>query len=82
MMRSASRTVEVRDGRIQCHVAGDGASTEDAILEVDNKKVETAAEFETAIQGVKDAGRATALVKAERDGKVRFLGLPLEATQN
>jgi len=26
MMRSASRTVEVRDGRIQCHVAGDGAS--------------------------------------------------------
>ena len=32
-----------------------------------------------AIQSVKDAGRSTALIKAERGGQVRYLGLPLEA---
>jgi serine protease Do len=51
----------------------------DVILEVDNKKVETAADFESAISGVKDSGRGTALIKTERNGNVRFLGLPLES---
>ena len=50
----------------------------DAILTVDNKPVSTAAEFEDAIQGVKNSGRGTVLIKAQRDGQTRFIGLPLE----
>jgi len=57
-----------------------GFQVGDAILEVDNKKVATAEEFEQAIQGVKDSGRGTALIKAQRDGQSRFVGLPLTAT--
>lgn len=56
-----------------------GFTVGDAILEVDNKAVSTAAEFEAAITAVKDSGRGTALIKAERNGNVRFIGLPLEA---
>ncbi|HEY0919180.1 Do family serine endopeptidase [Devosia sp.] len=59
--------------------ADKGFAVGDTILEVDNKKVSTAREFEDAIAGVKDSGRNTALIKAERGGNVRFLGLPLEA---
>ena len=33
---------------------------------------------EDAITAVKDSGRGTALIKAERGGNVRFIGLPLE----
>lgn len=54
-----------------------GFAVGDTILEVDNKKVATASEFEAALSGVKDSGRGTALIKAERNGAVRFLGLPL-----
>ena len=53
----------------------------DTILEVDNKPVATPEEFEAALAGVKSAGRNTALVKAERDGNVRFIGLPLADQQ-
>ena len=49
----------------------------DQILEVDNKKVTTGKDFEDAIKGVQDSGRGTALIKAQRDGNVRFIGLPL-----
>lgn len=60
-------------------VAADkGFAVGDAILEVDNKPVATADEFEAAIQGVRDSGRNTALIKAERGGNVRYLGLPLD----
>ena len=59
--------------------ADKGFAVGDTILEVDNKKVATAREFEDAIAGVKDSGRGTALIKAERGGNVRFLGLPLAA---
>src|SRR5690606_27333614 len=38
----------------------------DTILEVDNKAVSTAAEFEDALSGVRDSGRNTALIKAQR----------------
>ena len=55
-----------------------GFSVGDAILEVDNKPVSSAKEFEDAITAVKDSGRSTALIKAERNGAVRFIGLPLE----
>ena len=51
----------------------------DTILEVNNEKVSSVDDFEKAIQGVKDAGRGTALVKAQRDGNTRFIGLPLSA---
>jgi len=59
-----------------------GFAVGDAILEVDNKPVATAAEFEDAIKAVQDSGRSTALVKAERNGQIRYLGLPLEAASN
>ena len=58
-----------------------GFAVGDTILEVDNKKVATAKEFEDAISGVKDSGRGTALIKAMRGGNVRFLGLPLDAAK-
>jgi len=57
--------------------ASKGLTVGDAILEVDNKPVSTATEFEDVIQSVKDSGRSTALIKAERNGAVRFIGLPL-----
>ncbi len=63
-------------------VAADkGFAVGDAILEVDNKKVATAQQFEDAIKSVKDSGRGTALIKAQRDGNVRFIGLPLTASK-
>ena len=55
-----------------------GFAVGDTLLEVDNKKVATAAQFEDAIAGVRDSGRGTALIKAERNGQVRYLGLPLD----
>jgi serine protease Do len=57
-----------------------GFQVGDAILEVDNQKVATADEFEKALSSVKDSGRGTALIKAQRDGNSRFIGLPLTAT--
>ena len=59
-----------------------GFAVGDAILEVDNKAVATAGEFEDAIKAVQDSGRSTALIKAERAGQVRYLGLPLETAAN
>ncbi len=59
-----------------------GFAVGDAILEVDNKAVATAGEFEDAIKAVQDSGRSTALIKAERNGQVRYLGLPLEDATN
>ena len=56
-----------------------GFAVGDTILEVNNQKVTSVADFEKAIQGVKDAGRGTALVKAQRDGNTRFIGLPLSS---
>ena len=62
----------------QDSVAADkGFAVGDIILEVDNKKVSTGKEFEDAITAVKSSGRGTALIKAERDGNARFIGLPL-----
>jgi serine protease Do len=56
-----------------------GFAVGDTILEVNNQPVSSVDDFEKAIQGVKDAGRGTALVKAQRDGNTRFIGLPLSA---
>jgi serine protease Do len=59
-----------------------GFAVGDQILEVDNKKVSSAKQFEDTIKAVKDSGRSTALIKAERDGAVRFIGLPLNQANN
>jgi serine protease Do len=64
-------------------VAADkGFTVGDVILEVDNTKVASAADFEKALTSVKDSGRGTALIKAERNGNVRFIGLPLNAAKS
>ena len=66
----------------QDSVAADkGFQVGDTILEVDNKKVSTGKQFEDAIKAIQDSGRNTALIKAERDGNVRFIGLPLTASK-
>ena len=66
----------------QDSVAADkGFAVGDIILEVDNKKVSTGKEFEDAITAVKSSGRGTALIKAERNGNDRFIGLPLTANK-
>ena len=57
-----------------------GFNVGDAILAVDNKPVATVDEFEAAIKAVKDSGLNTALIKADRNGAVRFIGLPLNAS--
>ena len=66
----------------QDSVAADkGFQVGDTILEVDNKKVSTGKQFEEAIAAVKSSGRGTALIKAERDGNVRFIGLPIDSSK-
>jgi serine protease Do len=54
-----------------------GFAVGDTILEVNNQAVSSVADFEKAVQAVKDSGRNTALVKAQRDGNTRFIGLPI-----
>jgi len=56
-----------------------GLAVGDSILEVDNQPVANVADFEAALTGVRGKGRDTALVKAERNGEARFIGLPLQA---
>ncbi|MEQ1768864.1 MAG: Do family serine endopeptidase [Devosia sp.] len=61
-------------------VAADkGFAVGDVILQIDNKDVKTAAEFEDALKAVGAKGLPSALVKAERGDNIRFLGLPLKA---
>ncbi|HEY4203296.1 MAG TPA: Do family serine endopeptidase [Devosiaceae bacterium] len=63
-------------------VAADkGFAVGDVILEVDNTKVSSAADFEKAIKAVKDKGSNTALIKASRNDTVRYIGLPLDAVK-
>jgi serine protease Do len=71
----------VQDVDAESVAAEKGFTVGDLILQVDNKAVKTAAEFEDAIKAVKDSGRGTALIKAERGGNVRFIGLPLTKSQ-
>ncbi len=54
-----------------------GFSVGDVILEVDNKKVNNIKEFEDIIANVKKSDRAKVLIKASRNGNIRFIGLPL-----
>ncbi|MBN9317920.1 MAG: Do family serine endopeptidase [Devosia sp.] len=59
-----------------------GLAVGDTILEVNNTAVSSVADFEKAIKAVKDSGRNTALVKAQRDGNTRFIGLPIDANNS
>jgi len=59
-----------------------GLGVGDTILQVNNQDVASVADFEAAVKAVKDAGRNTALVKAQRDGQTRFIGLPLDDASN
>jgi len=61
--------------------ASKGLAVGDVILEADNKTISSPSDFETAITGVKDSGRSTVLIKASRNGSVRFVGLPLNNDQ-
>lgn len=72
----------VQDIQEDSVAAEKGFNVGDAILSVDNKPVTTVQEFEDAIKSVKDSGRNTALIKADRNGQVRFIGLPLTDTSN
>jgi len=67
----------IQDVEENSAAAEKGFTVGDAILAVDNKPVATVEEFEAAIKAVKDSGRNTALIKADRNGAVRFIGLPL-----
>ncbi|MEX0860863.1 MAG: Do family serine endopeptidase [Cucumibacter sp.] len=57
-----------------------GFQTGDVILEANNTQISSAAEFEAAVEAVLDGGRTTILVKVNRGGEVRFVGLPLSAS--
>ncbi len=67
--------VDIVDGSI---AAEKGFAPGDVILQANSIAVNTVADFEDAMQAVKDAGRNTMLIKTSRDGNSRFVGLPLE----
>ena len=72
----------VQDVNPDSAAAERGIAVGDTILEVNNQVVGSVDDFEKAIQGVKDAGRGTALVKAQRDGATRFIGLPIDSSKS
>ncbi|MEP7240672.1 MAG: Do family serine endopeptidase [Devosia sp.] len=78
---SGGEGVLVQDVDPNSVAADKGFAVGDTILEVDNKKVTTGKDVEDALASVKASGRGTALVKAERDNNVRFIGLPLSASK-
>jgi serine protease Do len=73
--------VLVQDVNPDSVAADKGFAVGDTILEVNGTKVSNGKQFEDAIKTVKDAGKVTALIKAERAGAIRFIGLPLTASQ-
>jgi serine protease Do len=58
--------------------AARGLGAGDIILEVDGNAVSSAAEFNTAVEAVRESGRTAVPLKVSRDGVLRFLGIPLE----
>ena len=75
---------EEGEGLLVVDIDPDSAAAEkgfapgDVILEANSEKVSSVADFEDALAAVKDAGRSTMLIKVNRDGNTRFVGLPLE----
>lgn len=49
----------------------------DVILEANQSVISSQADFEDAAVAVQESGRTSILLKVERDGNVRFVGLPL-----
>ena len=76
---SGGEGVLIQDVDPDSVAASKGLAVGDTILEVNNEPVATADEFEAAITAVRDSDRSTALIKTERDGNVRFVGLPLDS---
>jgi serine protease Do len=69
--------VVVQDVESDSPAFGKGFAVGDVITQVDGKSVPTVDAFEQAIEGVRDRGRDTALVKIQRGDAVRYIGLPL-----
>jgi serine protease Do len=74
---SSGSGVLIQDVNPDSIAATKGFAVGDTILEVDNKPVNTPKAFQDAIDAVKASGRSTALIKAQRSGNPRFIGLPL-----
>ena len=77
MPNSGGEGLLIQDVDPNSAAAEKGFAVGDTILEVNNQAVSSVADFEKAVQAVKDSGRNTALVKAQRDGNTRFIGLPI-----
>jgi serine protease Do len=75
---------EEGDGLIITDIDPDSVAAEkgfapgDIILQANSNPVNTVAEFNDAVDAVKEAGRNTMLIKVSRDGNTRFFGLQLE----
>lgn len=59
------------------NAATKGLAVGDLIVEADNKPMVQPEDFQKAVDAVKKSGRTTILIKASRNGTVRFVGLPL-----
>ncbi|KKB76664.1 hypothetical protein VW35_18060 [Devosia soli] len=67
----------IQDVQPDSAAAQRGLAVGDVVQEIDNKPINSVADFEAAISAVQGKGLATALVKVARDGEARFIGLPL-----
>ncbi len=68
----------IEDVEENSKAARKGLRPGDVILEVDNLPVNSLEELENIIDEVKSSGRDTVLIKVEREGNIRFIGLPLD----
>ncbi|WP_196259197.1 Do family serine endopeptidase [Pelagibacterium limicola] len=55
-----------------------GLGAGDVIQEVDGQAVSSVAEFNAAIEAVRESGRTAVPLKVAREGVVRFIGIPLD----
>jgi serine protease Do len=74
---SSGAGVLIQDVDPDSVAATKGFAVGDTILEVDNKPVNSPKAFQDAIDAVKASGRSAALIKAQRAGSPRYIGLPL-----
>jgi len=76
---SSGEGVLIQDVESGSAAAGKGLGVGDVILEANNTAIASASDFEDAVEAVREAGRNTILVKASRDGNIRFVGVPLSS---
>lgn len=67
----------VQDVQADSIAAKRGLAVGDVLLEIDNKPLNSVADYNAAVSGVQGKGLGTALVKVARNGEARFIGLPL-----